>query len=1035
MSYGIVLAKDVMVQTRDGIGLATDVYRPAREGEPVEGERFPTILCRTPYDKTDKRYTEIADFFVPRGYAVALQDCRDRYRSEGTGDYFHTVTKQQGQDGYDTVEWIAEQRWSNGRVGTVGSSYAAITQVRMALERPPHLTAIWPDVVPTNSFQHQSREGGAMQMHMFWALFIHAQDAQDIADDWDKQAEVWGDLTRLRELFWGFPFGQGELALRHTPTLEQALLDYTTRGVYDEYWAQESNDFTAHFARHADIPGTFSTGWYDGFPHSDTEYFAAMAEQNEAPQRLIVGPWSHVGMRGDATWTLDVDFGADSVWGVERYFQEQLAFFDRWLKEDGGGAPADEAPIRIFVMGGGSGRKTELGKLDHGGRWREEHEWPLARAQEQLLYLHGDGSLSKQPPEGEAEPRRYTYDPEDPVPTIGGNYCSVGELPADGPGMEPMWARLLNPVLRLRNILTPGPADQRESAEYVFAREPYGRLRDRADVLVYETEPLAEDVEVTGRATVNLWISSSALDTDFTAKLVDVYPPNEDYPEGYEMLLNDSIIRTRFREGFDREVLLEPGEIVPVSILLPPTSNLFAKGHRIRVDVSSSNFPRLDRNPNTGEPIGRHTQDGEGGAGGLCGRRAPVARLAARRPRVSELDFVPVPAGPFAFGDDPARLYPPEEDETPRRVVHVDAFRISRLPVCDDDGVPLTYVSRVDAEAFAAAKGARLPTELEWEAAARGGDERLWPWGDELPDATRATFAAGHRRAIAGRAASGGSRALRRARPGRQRLRVDGRRRRSGRLVSERPGRAALLGPLPGASRGARSLRRLSRRRGRAGAELRLGRRPGRRLRDRPRRGGDATAARRGGRVRADADPGHERTVRALRRRERCSRAAALASSGRPPRHLRRLARGVGVLRLGRGPVAHGGGVGEGRARHGRPHVPVGRRRGRGPRRRRTWHEARHDGVGRLPSRRRQSLRPGGHGRKRLGVDVDRVPAGGARPAGRLVREPGPRLGALHDAQPQPAGAPAGAHRLPGRKGGSLDRHLPALAQRSRPGS
>jgi hypothetical protein len=194
------------------------------------------------------------------------------------------------------------------------------------------------------------------------------------------------------------------------------------------------------------------------------------------------------------------------------------------------------------------------------------------------------------------------------VPTIGGNYCSVGELPADGPGMEPMWARLLNPVLRLRNILTPGPADQRETPEYFTAREPYRRLRDREDVLVYETAPLTEDVEVTGGARVDLWISSSAVDTDFTAKLVDVYPANEDYPEGYEMLINDSIIRTRFRQGFDREVFLEPGEVVPVSILLPPTSNLFAAGHRIRLDVSSSNFPRLDRNPNTGEPIGRHTR-------------------------------------------------------------------------------------------------------------------------------------------------------------------------------------------------------------------------------------------------------------------------------------------------------------------------------------------------------------------------------------------------------------------------------------------
>ena len=308
--FGVALAKDVMVPMRDGIRLATDVYRPARDGELVEG-RYPTILCRTPYDKTDKRYSEIADFFVPHGYSVCLQDCRDRYRSEGTREYFHAATPHEGEDGYDTVEWIAEQRWSNGRVGTVGSSFAGITQVRMALERPPHLTAIWPDVVPTNSFQHQSREGGAMQLHMFWALFIHAQDAQDIADDPEKQAEVWADLTRLRELFWETPFREGQTSLRHVPTLEKCLLDYYTRGsLRRALVARRSTTTRAYWDEHADIPGTYSTGWYDGFPHSDTEYFAAMAAKNTTPQRLVVGPWSHVGMRGDATYTLDVDFGA-----------------------------------------------------------------------------------------------------------------------------------------------------------------------------------------------------------------------------------------------------------------------------------------------------------------------------------------------------------------------------------------------------------------------------------------------------------------------------------------------------------------------------------------------------------------------------------------------------------------------------------------------------------------------------------------------------------------------------------------------------
>jgi hypothetical protein len=602
----VALAKDVMVPMRDGIRLATDLYRPARDGELVEG-RYPTILCRTPYDKTDKRYSEIADFFVPHGYSVCLQDCRDRYRSEGTREYFHAATPHEGEDGYDTVEWIAEQRWSNGRVGTVGSSFAGITQVRMALERPPHLTAIWPDVVPTNSFQHQSREGGAMQLHMFWALFIHAQDAQDIADDPAKQEEVWDDLRRIRELLLSMPWRPGELSLRHTPRLESALFDYYTRGTYDEWWAQESNDFTRHWDRHADIPGTFSTGWFDAFPHADTDYFAEMTRRNEAPQRLVVGPWSHVGMRGEATHTLDVDFGAESVWGVSRYFDEQLRFFDRWLRDEPNGIE-DEAPIRIFVMGGGSGRRTQSGKLDHGGRWREEGEWPLQRTRWTTFHLHGDGALREEPPPADAPPLEYDFDPAHPVPSIGGLLCQIGELPSGGGSdQEAMWTRFLNPVLRLRNVLTPGPAHQRETPEIFGAREPYPLLRDRPDVLAFETEPLAEAVELTGPITVHLWVASSARDTDFTAKLVDVYPPGDDYPDGYQLGLCDSIIRCRYRESWDREVFLEPGVPAPVTIALPPTSNLFAAGHRIRVDISSSNFPRLDVNPNTGEPMGAHT--------------------------------------------------------------------------------------------------------------------------------------------------------------------------------------------------------------------------------------------------------------------------------------------------------------------------------------------------------------------------------------------------------------------------------------------
>ena len=386
------------------------------------------------------------------------------------------------------------------------------------------------------------------------------------------------------------------------------MLDYYTRGTYDEYWDRIEHNYTRFWDQHADIPATFSTGWYDPFPTADTEYFTSMTEQNSAPARLVVGPWSHVGMRGDATFCHEVDFGLQSVWGVQRYFEEQLDFFNRWLPDDATGQPLDEAPVRIFVMGGGSGLQD--------GRRKARPRRTLARGAGVAAGAGRDRrrststatvALSTDEPAAGAAPREFTFDPAHPVPTLGGLYCSIGELPADGPGMEPAWARLLNPVLRLRDLLTPGPVDQKESPAFYGSEEPYPRLSERADVLVFQTEPLTEPIEVTGPMTVHLWISSSAIDTDFTAKVVDVHPANEDYPEGFDMLLNDSIIRCRYREGFDREVFLEPGVPVPVTITLPPTSNLFDVGHRIRVDISSSNWPRLDVNPNTGEPMGRHT--------------------------------------------------------------------------------------------------------------------------------------------------------------------------------------------------------------------------------------------------------------------------------------------------------------------------------------------------------------------------------------------------------------------------------------------
>jgi uncharacterized protein len=594
-----------MLPMRDGVRLATDIYRPALEGEPAPGQ-FPVILCRTPYNKADFRYSEIADFFTPRGYVTILQDMRDRYRSEGSGDYYHTASPHEGRDGADTLAWIARQLWSNGRVGTVGSSFAAVVQVPLALECPPTLTAIWPDVTPTNNYHHQAREGGAMQLHMFWALFLHAQDAQEIRDDPAAQDEVWDGLRHIREWLQSMPFQPGQTPLAVVPRMEQVLFDYYYRAAYDDFWADEANDFTRHFHRHADIPGTFSGGWFDPYSTAMTGYYAAMAAKNSSYQRLIMGPWTHVGMRGEVSYSGDVDFGQEAVWGVRHYFDQQLRWFDRWLRDIPNGVDA-EAPVQIFVMGGGDGHRTREGKLYHGGRWRREEEWPPSRTQITPYYLHSDGGLRPIPPVEQAPPRSYDFDPQHPVPTIGGGLCAIMELPQDDGGLDAAWRRFLSPVTRLRHLVTIGSAHQQETPQTFGAHPPYPLLADRPDVLCFQTAPLESSIEVTGQVVVQLWIASSAPDTDFTAKLVDVYPPTLDYPDGYHMYLCDSVIRTRFRNGWEHEELMEPTGIYPVEIRLPPTSNLFQAGHRIRIDVSSSNFPRLDVNPNTGEPCGRHT--------------------------------------------------------------------------------------------------------------------------------------------------------------------------------------------------------------------------------------------------------------------------------------------------------------------------------------------------------------------------------------------------------------------------------------------
>ncbi|MFQ5792733.1 MAG: CocE/NonD family hydrolase, partial [Acidobacteriota bacterium] len=262
----------------------------------------------------------------------------------------------------------------------------------------------------------------------------------------------------------------------------------------------------------------------------------------------------------------------------------RLEWYDHWLKGITNKVGREEpfrAPVRIFVMGTGDERKDENGYKNHGGYWRDEHEWPLARTEYTSYYLQGGGGLSATRPEVDRSSTSFRFDPQDPVPTIGGNISSGG------------------------GILLQGAWDQR-GGEHIWNWDRPIPLSARNDVVVFQTEPLSEDVEVTGEIEVKLWASSSAVDTDFTAKLVDVHPPNRDYPGGFDMNIGDGIIRARFRESIEEEKLMEPGTVYPFTIRLYPTSNVFKRGHRIRVDISSSNFPRFDVNPNTGEPLNEH---------------------------------------------------------------------------------------------------------------------------------------------------------------------------------------------------------------------------------------------------------------------------------------------------------------------------------------------------------------------------------------------------------------------------------------------
>jgi len=292
----------------------------------------------------------------------------------------------------------------------------------------------------------------------------------------------------------------------------------------------------------------------------------------------------------------DVDFGKDAI--ID-WLDFRLRFFDKYLKGLDNGLD-NEPSVKIFVMGGGSGRRNRNGRLDHGGKWRYENEWPIKRTRYTEYYLLKDMGLSTSPPtENDIIGTTFIYDPNNPVPTIGANISALLYLEQT--------ERSIDIMERTIPIMQAGALNQIERPDIFGCTQLYLPLASRQDVLSFSTPPLEEDLEVTGPISVTFWVSSSAPDTDFTAKLIDVHPPNEDYPSGYAMNISDSIMRARFHKSWEKQELLQSSKIYKLQFKLYPTSNLFTAGHMIRLDISSSNYPRFDLNPNTGEPIGHNT--------------------------------------------------------------------------------------------------------------------------------------------------------------------------------------------------------------------------------------------------------------------------------------------------------------------------------------------------------------------------------------------------------------------------------------------
>ncbi len=567
----VLIRPDVRVPMRDGVALATDLYLPAQEGRVVSP--MPALLLRTPYHKGAGQNAS-ALRWARHGYLVAIQDVRGRYASDGV----FTAFLQEDVDGYDAVEWLASQPECDGRVGTFGASYCAAAQGALATQHPPHLAAMCHYFGYPHKY-HVLRQGGALDVFYASYMVMMAGDGKEALADPSVQQAL--HAMRFEDWLRRWPLREGRSPLSLAPSYEGLLFEFLRRECLDDFWTHPALAPAAHLETWPEVPTLWICGWYDhyAYAHPDTLIFSRLTAMGREHQYVVFGPWTHgeVGLQiGETT------FGEASTLAA-RLPDYELRWFDRWLKglDDDGLFPAR---AQYFVMGGGSGAKTTDGLLDHGGEWRTADVWPPPEAGEGRWFLGSGGRLASGAPEETEGSSSYRADPDDPAPSSTGVCYTVTRLPEGG----------------TRRISTNGAWNQVEGPHLYGCRPPHLPLSARHDVLVFQTEPLEEDLVVAGHPVVELWIASDAPDTDFVAKLIDVYPPSNDYPAGFALGVSEGVQRAKFRHGFEQPELLEPGEVTALRVLLRPLANRFLRGHRLRLDVTSSSWPHLDVNTHTG---------------------------------------------------------------------------------------------------------------------------------------------------------------------------------------------------------------------------------------------------------------------------------------------------------------------------------------------------------------------------------------------------------------------------------------------------